>query len=317
MSYVSKFIDLVKEGMDKYGLLYPSSRISNTRLILFTEFEAALTQLIGMDETVSFSSGYLAGQSIIQIFNYKNCFIAPQTHPAILKQQISPTFQSRKDWEKEIIEFSVKHKSSEIFIVSDAVNVNEGLVYDFNFLKQVDTTVKIICLIDDSHGIGLLGSKGEGIISYLPKAENIEYILSYSLSKAFHLQGGAVSCSKEVANLLRMHPNYAGSTALSPALAYAFLHASELYAQQRKKLFTNIEILKHLTVSLPFIQHHQLPIFNCSINNVQTKAQKQQIILSSFSYPDPNGTLINRIVINALHTDEDLQKLTDFLITLL
>ncbi len=39
MNHVKKFKDFVKEGIDKYGILFPSSRISNTRLKLYEKFE--------------------------------------------------------------------------------------------------------------------------------------------------------------------------------------------------------------------------------------------------------------------------------------
>ncbi len=40
-----EFTSLVKEGIDKYGVVYPSSRISNTPLDLYTEFEEKLAQV--------------------------------------------------------------------------------------------------------------------------------------------------------------------------------------------------------------------------------------------------------------------------------
>src|SRR5437868_6302076 len=75
MNFVDEFISLVKDGMEKYGVLFPSSRISNTRLKLYEEFEVHLSSLTGFDETVSFSSGYLAGRTIAEILSsYKNIF---------------------------------------------------------------------------------------------------------------------------------------------------------------------------------------------------------------------------------------------------
>ena len=89
-------------------------------------------------------------------------------------------------------------------------------VGDFDFLQYIEKP--LIVIIDDSHGIGLLGTNGEGIISQLPKKENIEYIFTYSLSKAFSINGGAISCSKKIANFIRTLPEYTSSTPLSPAL---------------------------------------------------------------------------------------------------
>ena len=57
--------------------------------------------------------------------------------------------------------------------------------------------------------------------------------------------------------------------------------------------------------------HKELPVFIFPEENDEAFFAKQGIIISSFAYPDPKGKKINRAVINALHTDADLQKLVD------
>ena len=80
MNYVKQFTELVKEGIDKYGILFPSSRISNTRLKLYQKFEDSLSKLTGMQDSVSFSSGYLAGKTISDILSsHKNILVAHGT----------------------------------------------------------------------------------------------------------------------------------------------------------------------------------------------------------------------------------------------
>ncbi len=85
MSHVIEFIELVKEGIDKYGVLFPSSRISNTQLGIFETMEAFLSQLTSQEETVIYSSGFLAGRAVVDAL-YKigaKCFAAPATHAAV------------------------------------------------------------------------------------------------------------------------------------------------------------------------------------------------------------------------------------------
>ncbi len=98
INHIEEFRELVKEGVDKYGILFPSSRISNTRLKLYGEFENDLSELTGMQDTVSFSSGFLAGITITDILSsYKNVFTAPYTHPSccqILNLLSSTIFRS-------------------------------------------------------------------------------------------------------------------------------------------------------------------------------------------------------------------------------
>ena len=312
MNYVKEFTELVKEGIDKYGILFPSSRISNTRLKLYQKFEDSLSKLTGMQDSVSFSSGYLAGKTIADILSsHKNILVAPGTHPAInivASQKTNST--NFNDWKYEVVDLINFRDENEFVLLSDSVDILKARVHHFSFVENIRSFKKIIFLIDDSHGIGILGKNGEGIISQLPQKENIEYIISYSLSKAFNIEGGAVSCSKQWAEKLRQHPNYTGSTAINPALAHAFIKSKKLYAIQLEKLKKNITWLKK---HLPhYILNHEcdLPIFICEDERAEDFFYKNGIIISSFGYPDPSSKKINRAVINALHSKKDLKRLS-------
>lgn len=318
MNHVKKFTNLVKEGIDKYGILFPSSRISNTRLKLYEKFEDRLSKITGMEDTVSFSSGYLAGKTIADILSLcKNIFVAPGTHPAIqIEKRLQTNSSNFYDWKLEITETINSSDETEFVLIADSVNIFKAIIHDFLFTQNISASKKITFLIDDSHGIGIVGKKGEGIISRLPKNKNIEFIICYSLSKAFNIEGGAVSCSKARANKLREHPNYTGSTAISPALMHTFIKSEKLYALQREKLFKNILFLKNNLPASLIKTNYNLPIFICkddSLPDAQEDAEsffyKKGIIISSFGYPDPASPKINRIVINALHTKKDLQML--------
>ena len=162
-------------------------------------------------------------------------------------------------------------------------------------------------------GIGLLAANGEGISASLPRKENIEYIISYSMSKALNIQAGAVSCTdKKRAEKIRQTTWYTSVTPPSPALLYAFCNTGTIYQQQREKLETRKTVLQNLLAIHTGIQYHkELPVFILPTELDEAFFAEQNIIISSFAYPNPSGTKINRAVINALHTAEDLLALTE------
>ncbi len=316
INHVKEFRELVKEGVDKYGILFPSSRISNTRLKLYAEFENNLSELTGMEDTVSFSSGFLAGITITDILSYyKNLLTAPGTHPAIkTKTFFEDTNENFTDWEERITGVINLSAEKEFVICCNSGNILKSEIHDLSFLKNIQQDKKIIILIDDSHGIGILGKNGEGIISQAPTAENIEYMVCYSLSKAFNIQGGAISCSKYWSDQLRQHSNYTASTAINPSLIHAYLHGKNLYARQREKLFENISYLKSKSFSSGVLKNNfELPVFICNKENAEEYFYNHKIIISSFGYPHPSSDKINRIIVNALHTKEDIDQLCNVL----
>ena len=310
MNGVAAFISNIKEGIDKYGLLFPSSRNSNTKLGLYRKMEDALSNLISSEDSVIFSSGYLAGQTIAYILGQRqNIFIAPGTHPSIIPSTQKAQEESFTNWINQIVPFLNNSLVKECILIADSVNIFEGRINNFSFVKDLRTNLQITFLIDDSHGIGILGENGGGILSTLPKQPNIEYIISYSLSKAFHIQGGAVSASISWCNRLREHPHYSASTSISPALAHGFLKSPELYRLQRLQLEENI------TEFINFTDHpknkHPIPIFPCSKEDAADILLQHGMVGSSFSYPIPGSVLVNRVILNSLHTKVDIHRLAD------
>jgi 8-amino-7-oxononanoate synthase len=306
MSHVQAFVDLVKEGIDRFGILHPSSRISNTQLDVYEKTEKLLSSLTRQHETVLYSSGFLAGRAVIEtlIDDNTNCYVVPGTHPAI---QTSTSVLSN-NWQEHFIQLVEQSTSDSFTLLCDSVNPLTATITDFSFLTTISASKKITCIIDDSHGIGLLGENGEGITSTLPALSNVEYIISYSLSKAFHINGGAISCSSEVANVLRQSPYYTASTSVAPLLCYAFINGQNLYNTQRKKLLQNVTWLREqLKDNKEISSHPLLPIFVLPEKHNQDYFSMKNMIISSFPYPNPSGQTINRIVLNALHTQQDLE----------
>jgi 7-keto-8-aminopelargonate synthetase-like enzyme len=308
MGGVAGFVELVREGIDKYGVLFPSSRISNTRLGVFEETEAFLSHLTSQQQTVIYSSGYLAGRAVAELLLNARAksFSAPGTHAALSSQGE----RLNDDWQKRFVDLTEETNYPEYVLSADSLNPLTATINDFSFLNSISPDKKVLCFIDDSHGIGLLGEKGEGISSSLPKHANVEYVLTYSLSKAFHINGGAVSCSKKLAESLKRSPFYTASTSISPSLCHAFISGQNLYNNQRKKLKQNVASLQELVSELQNISYHPaLPIFVLTNKFDDHYFTQHNVIISSFSYPDPAGKKINRIVLNALHLQKDLERL--------
>lgn len=313
MNHVPDFIRLLQKGMERYGPVFPSSRISNTSLDLYKKTEELLSSLTKLSDTILFPSGFTAGKAAVEtITKEASIFHAPFCHPAI--RLGSNSTLSFSEWVSETIQTinNNKYKNPPI-LLSDSLNQLTAEVYDFSFLNKIQQ--KIVCIIDDSHGMGLLGNNGAGISSLLPRKENIEYIITYSLSKALNIQAGAVSCTnKNTAEKIRKSTWYTAVTPPSPAMLYAFCNASSIYQKQREKLNQQKTAFQKLLANKKDIHFHlELPVFILSEKLDEDYFSEKDIIISSFAYPDPTGKKINRAVLSALHQPEDLQKLANAL----
>jgi 7-keto-8-aminopelargonate synthetase-like enzyme len=195
-----------------------------------------------------------------------------------------------------------------LIVAGDSVNPLTSTINNFSFLGALNQSVTAI--IDDSHGIGIIGNEGSGMSDFMQSRDHLQCIFTYSLSKAFGIIGGAVSGSNEVVETIRSRPEYTGATPLSPAQAYAFVKGQHIYKQQREKLAANITYFEKCIHDLPGIQHTaSLPVFVLPTQFKEHMFYDNDILISSFAYPDPAGKKLQRIVLNALHTPADLDKL--------
>lgn len=301
-----EFQELVLEGAARFGWLFPSSRISNTRLAIYEECEALLSTITGSEDTVLTTSGFNAGQIATQGFTVLN---APDSHPAITKCRSKyPDFEA---WSRWITDELNSDQLEERVIASDTVNPLSATVHDFTFLSGIRPKLRVI--LDDSHGIGLIGN-GCGIGALVPRVKNIDYTFSYSLSKAFGISGGAISCSREEATRLRSLPAFTAVTPQSPAQLFSFVKGQHIYARQLQKLSASIKKFGEAIRNLPGIHFHpQIPVFVLDDRYREEDFLQRGILISSFAYPDPAGKKLNRIVLNALHTPEDLDHLSNCL----
>lgn len=331
MSHVPTFTDLLKEGIDRYGALFPSSRISNTPLPLYGYLEHYLSLLTGQADTVTYASGFMACQALGHLLGaYGQVLVAPGTHPATgLKDTVglaaTPSAAdpapaaAYDDWCARVIEYASASPHDHFVLVTDSVMPLTGTVHDYIWLQDLPRHKRFTVVIDDSHGIGWMGEHGEGVSSGLMHLPHVEYLLVYSLAKAFHIQGGAVSCPPSWADRLRRSSFYTASTAIAPPFAHTFLNAGSLYEVQRARLEHNMRSFAALVGSpdsiLPPapVLTTRTPVFPCTKTGIAAFLAERGIIISSFAYPDPGSPPIDRVVISALHEPEDLALLAGYL----
>jgi 8-amino-7-oxononanoate synthase len=302
-----EFSALIQEGVSQYGWLFPSSRISNTRLHLYDECEDMLAQLTGCEAAVLLPTGFTAGRVATSLSQDINN--SPASHPAILRHKSD--LSNIAEWEQQVLQ-QAKKTDQPLIIAGDSANPLTASIYNFNFLTSVQRPLTLI--LDDSHGVGLMGEDGFGTSAALPKNDFLKYIYSYSLSKAFGISGGAISCSAERAAYYRSLPAYTGSTPISPAQVYAFMHGQHIYARQREKLRQNISYFAGLIKPLAGIHYTTgFPVFVLPASANERYLYDHGIIISSFAYPTSSSPKLNRVVVNAEHTHDDLDQLADVL----
>jgi len=308
------FISLYIEGIERYGLNNGTSRGNNVQLGIYDEAEAFMAQKYGAEAALISSSGYLSAKLVVQHYaTYGNTRYAPNSHPAIWLNEDPQNNLAFEDWRNLIVEEINSSEAEKWVILSNSMNNLYPEVYDFGFLQKINPGKKIVLIIDDSHGIGILNA-GMGALPNIPKLKHVEVIAVASMAKALGLDAGLVLGSKKAIQALKQSDEFYGASPPAAAGLYAFINADDIYHKAHQKLQDNVKkITSLLQDSAAWHYVDGFPVFLCKEAGIEQQLLEEKILISSFPYPDRNGKILNRIVLSSWHSEADILKLVSAL----
>jgi len=305
------FQELFAKKLQQYGTNYGASRNANIQIAVFEKVEAHLAKMTGSPSCVTLSSGYLAGQFVSQFFQSEKCksFYAPNTHTA-LYQKGTTAFSSYQNLNKAIRKQLKKQPQRELVVFLDSIDFSGGNYPLFNDLKILPLEALIV-VVDDSHGIGIVGDKGGGIYESLANLHPRELIVSSSLGKGFGVQAGAVLGTIPRINQLKRTPFFGGASPAAPAAMATLLAATTIYDQRRLELQQNITLFHQQLQSTHVFTHMPLhPAFSFKDEALSAYLAEEKIIVTNFYYPSETKELMSKIIISAAHTPDDINRIT-------
>ncbi|KAA5549653.1 aminotransferase class I/II-fold pyridoxal phosphate-dependent enzyme [Adhaeribacter rhizoryzae] len=315
MSRNQKFQALLQAGFRQYGLNYSSSRLSNVQLAVFEETENYLATYTGAEAALTVSSGFLAGQLVVQALAGSGTFIyGPRTHPALWQTTYTANNLSFEEWATQLPSNISTADANNIFILFNSLDPLLAKKHDLSWLNKLETTKNITLIIDDSHGLGVTGQNGAGIYSELVLPPAIKLIVVSSLGKALGIPGGVILADAATIQRLKQHPFFGGASPVVPAYLYAFMQAANIYEEARAQLFLNINyFLSGLKDRTLFQSFPDYPVFYTAQKQLYQYLLAHDILISSFAYPTPQHEPVTRIILNSLHTKADIDKLTSLI----
>ena len=311
------FSSYLQEGLSRYGTNYSSSRNSNVQLRVFEEAEAYLAAYTGAEAAFTMSSGYLAGQALVQTLRDSGHFIyAPNTHPALWRNPADEVAGDYDAWVGTMLQQVKALSEDHVVLVCNSLDPLKARNHGFSWLSALPVDKQVTLIVDDSHGFGVTGVDGAGIFGQL-KARlqpNMRLVVASSMGKALGIPAGVILGDKELVTQLRHSHYFGGASPAIPAYLYAFLQCQEAFREARQKLFSNIAFfLEHLQRPEHFSYFERYPVFGTSHHSLAAYLQEQKVIISSFRYPTPSDEPITRVILNSQHTKEDLQRLTELI----
>ena len=305
-----EFQDLFIENIKKYGTNYSASRKSNVQLPVFEAAETHLAKIVQSEACMTFSSGYLAGQFISKYLQGRQhkFFYTPNTHSAV-HQKKPKTYVTYSSLLFALESHLAVSKLVTPVIFLDAIDFSGANYPDFQGLKNLPLK-DCILVVDDSHGIGVVGKNGQGVFASLKKLRPKKLFICCSLGKGLGIQAGAIFGNKTDLDDMIKTPFFGGASPASPAAMKTYLQAQNIYADRRKVLKRNIQSFSQNNGHLEkfrFMPNHA--VFSFHNPELVDFLKKHHIIITDFNYPDEASKSMSRIVISANHWPEDIKKL--------
>jgi 7-keto-8-aminopelargonate synthetase-like enzyme len=281
---------------------------------IYDKAESYMAQWVGSEACLTMSSGYLAGQLVANHFNTKEykLFYAPNSHSALFRTNAKPytTYTTLNIALREHIE---KKKKEIPVIFLDSIDFSGCNYPDFQILQTLPLT-SCILVVDDSHGIGIVGEEGSGVFKTLLSIQCKELVACASLGKALGLQAGAVFGKKERIEPMKASNFFGGASPAAPFYLAHFMEAKELYTRKRRLLQDNIKIFLSVNRASKRLNYMpDYPVFGFSDTQLTDHLRKNKIIITDFRYPTEDTYATNRIVLTAAHTKEDIFSLSEAL----
>lgn len=294
------------ESIKKWGTGYGSSRNANVKLSVYETAEKILAEKIGTEAAVTVSSGMLAGKFVVEQLSKTSdaIFHFPDSHPAIMTASSLPIIVDGK-LNTTLLNPEIKT----ITVVADAISSLEVYPNDFSILSQIPKSIAITLVIDASHSLGIMGKNGSGILWEIATQKSTKIIITASLGKALGLSGGVIAGNENFINAIKSEATFIGASGMNPAFLETYSNAQELYKLQRKKLQHNLAYINTNFINRNgFTFNPNYPVIYFDNESFSKKLLENKIITTNFKYPTASGKL-NRIVITANHTNDDLKKI--------
>ena len=224
------------------------SRLANGSRSYHEELEAYLADFLRMEACHVTSAGYLACMAPVSTLVHRNdaLLVDKSIHAALwdgvlLSGADIERFNHENLPELESLLASLPKQQPKAIAV-DGVYSIEGHIASLPQIVAMAEKHRAIVIVDDSHGIGVLGDEGRGSVDHHQMNGRVE-VLTGSFSKSLASTGGFIAGSREVIEYLRSNcRQIIFSAGLPPAQAAAALEAVRLMREEperRQRLLEN------------------------------------------------------------------------------
>lgn len=230
------------KAIEDYGVGCVGSRFLNGTLALHEELEERLAAFMKRDTALVFSTGMQANLGVISALVGKDDVVITDKydHASIidgcrLSYGTMKRFRHNDMEDLDRVLGSI-HEESGKLIVIDGVFSMEGDIARLPDIIRVARKHGAQVLVDDAHGIGVLGKNGRGTAEYFGLEKEVDLILG-TFSKSFAAVGGFVVGDENVVHYLKHHARaLIFSASLPPSNVASVIAALDIIEKEPERM---------------------------------------------------------------------------------
>jgi glycine C-acetyltransferase len=322
-------VEAARDALDRWGYGMASVRFICGTQALHRKLEQRLSEFLGTDDTILFSSCFDANGGLFEaLLGEEDAVISDQLNHASIIDGIRLCKAQRfryANGDMDELEARLREASSarRRLIATDGVFSMDGYLARLDRICALAEEHDALVMVDDSHAVGVVGPGGRGVPEHYDVIDRVD-ILTGTLGKAIGgASGGYVSGRREIVELLRQRARpYLFSNSLAPSVVAASLRALELIESShelRDRLRENTARFRSRMSELGFEilpgEHPIVPVMvgdEVEAAELAAKLVGLGVYAVSFSFPVvPRGTARIRTQMSAAHSAEDLDFAAD------
>ncbi|QHG92596.1 8-amino-7-oxononanoate synthase [Coxiella endosymbiont of Amblyomma sculptum] len=317
------------QGIRAYGVGSGSSALVSGYFKPQKRLEEKFSEFLLRDQSIFFNSGYAANLGVITSLNSRKNTVLSDKFCHISLLEAVRLSRARH--------YRFKHNNLEHFkyllclrkpnmVITEGIFSMEGDSSPLSDINHCISGKDIALVVDDAHGIGILGKNGGGSCEKWGLTQLEVPCLILPLGKAFGCTGAVVSGKEDFMKaILQFANSYRTTTALPPAVCVAILKSIDIIRTEswrRKRLAELIHFFTEETknTGLSLISYDETPIRcflvanNKKIRWIQERMLKKGFFISCIRPPSvPDGKARIRISLNCFHTEKQIIQLLDHL----
>ncbi|EEL81519.1 2-amino-3-ketobutyrate coenzyme A ligase [Bacillus cereus AH1271] len=321
-----RLIEAAVEAATRYGTSSSGSRLLNGTLSIHEELESRLAKFLKRDRALVFSTGFQTNLGAIAPLLGRNDYaIIDRTVHASIVDGIRLGYGKMKRFrhnDMEDLERQLKScpENAGKLIIVDGVFSMEGDLAKLKEIVQLKKKYGARLLVDDAHGIGVLGENGRGTCEHFGVESDIDLITG-TFSKSFGSLGGFVVGDADIIDFIQHNGrSMIFSASMTPSSVAATIKAVDIMEtepERRERLMqiTN-KVCSELTRLGFDIGETETPIIPIIIRDTEKAFSYWRGLMQNGLFTNPvispavpEGTELLRTSFMATHTDDQVDEI--------